>query len=70
LIVHKGNGAIEDPSEARTLSEARMAFDRDYILKKLEENSGNISRTADALGIERSHLYRKLKSLKINFEKN
>ena len=61
----KTNGPGEDPVETRSLSEARMAFDRDYILKKLEENRGNISRTAEALGIERSHLHRKLKSLKI-----
>ena len=61
----KPNGAQKNPAEARSLSEARMAFDRDYILKKLEENRGNISRTAEALGIERSHLHRKLKSLKI-----
>jgi len=69
-VVLKENGSLEDPSEARSLSEARLAFDRDYILKKLEENNGNISRTADALGIERSHLYRRLKSLRINLEKN
>jgi two-component system nitrogen regulation response regulator NtrX len=69
-VVLKDNWPVEDPAEARSLSEARMAFDRDYILKKLEENGGNISRTADSLGIERSHLYRKLKSLKINFERN
>jgi two-component system nitrogen regulation response regulator NtrX len=69
-VVLKENGSPEDPSEARSLSEARLAFDRDYILKKLEENGGNISRTADALGIERSHLYRKFKSLRINLEKN
>jgi two-component system, NtrC family, nitrogen regulation response regulator NtrX len=62
------NGLAEDP--ARSLSEARLAFDRDFILKKLEENSGNVSRTAEALGIERSHLYRKMKSLKIRFERN
>ncbi|HEX2524190.1 MAG TPA: sigma-54 dependent transcriptional regulator [Terriglobia bacterium] len=68
-VVLKDNLPVEDPAEARSLSEARQAFDRDYILKKLEENGGNISRTADALGIERSHLYRKLKSLKINLEK-
>jgi len=69
-VVLKNNGLVEDPSEARTLSEARIAFDRDYILKKLEENAGNISRTADALGIERSHLYRTMKSLKIGLERN
>jgi two-component system nitrogen regulation response regulator NtrX len=66
-IAH-GNGLAEDT--AHSLSEARLAFDRDFILKKLEENSGNVSRTAEALGIERSHLYRKMKSLKIRFERN
>ncbi len=65
-VVYKGSVSLDEPAEAKSLSEARMAFDRDYILKKLEENAGNISRTADALGIERSHLYRKLKSLKIS----
>ena len=65
-VVYKGSASLEEAIEAKSLSEARMAFDRDYILKKLEENAGNISRTADALGIERSHLYRKLKSLKIS----
>ena len=48
-----------------SLQEARAAYEREYILKKLEENSGNIRRTAEALGIERSHFYRKMKSLGI-----
>lgn len=42
-----------------------MAYERDYILRKLEENQGNVSRTAEVLGLERSHLYRKMKSLGI-----
>jgi two-component system nitrogen regulation response regulator NtrX len=48
-----------------SLQEARASYERDYILRKLEENRGNISRTAEALGLERSHLYRKMKSLGI-----
>ena len=48
-----------------TLQEARENYERDYILRKLEENKGNVSRTAEALGLERSHLYRKMKSLGI-----
>jgi two-component system nitrogen regulation response regulator NtrX len=48
-----------------SLHEARAAYERDYILRKLEENQGNISRTAEVLGLERSHLYRKMKSLGI-----
>ncbi len=48
-----------------SLQEARAAYERDYILRKLEESHGNVSRTAEALGLERSHLYRKMKSLGI-----
>jgi two-component system, NtrC family, nitrogen regulation response regulator NtrX len=48
-----------------SLQEARAAYERDYILRKLEENRGNVSRTAEVLGLERSHLYRKMKSLGI-----
>src|SRR5690348_6919405 len=43
-----------------SLHEARSAYERDYILKKLEENAGNMTRTAEVLGLERSHLYRKM----------
>ena len=48
-----------------TLQEARENYERDYILRKLEANKGNVSRTAEALGLERSHLYRKMRSLGI-----
>ncbi len=48
-----------------SLAEARAAYERDYIIRKLEENQGNVSRTAEALGLERSHLYRKMRSLGI-----
>jgi two-component system, NtrC family, nitrogen regulation response regulator NtrX len=48
-----------------TLHEARAAYERDYIIRKLDENHGNVSRTAEALGLERSHLYRKMKALGI-----
>ncbi len=49
-----------------SLQEARAAYERDYILRKLEENQGNVTRTAEVLGLERSHLYRKMKSLGIS----
>ena len=49
---------------ADSLKDARMDFERQFILKKLEENEGNISKTADAIGLERSNLHKKLKSLK------
>ena len=57
--------ARSGPSVFSSLQEARAAYERDYILRKLEENKGNVSRTAEVLGLERSHLYRKMKSLGI-----
>ncbi len=48
-----------------SLQEVREAAEREYILKKLEETSGNVTRTAEILGLERSHLYRKMKALGI-----
>ncbi|MBZ2177906.1 MAG: sigma-54 dependent transcriptional regulator [Acidobacteria bacterium] len=48
-----------------SLQEVREAAEREYIFKKLEETKGNVSRTAELLGLERSHLYRKMKALGI-----
>ncbi|MDQ6699047.1 MAG: sigma-54 dependent transcriptional regulator [Acidobacteriota bacterium] len=48
-----------------SLQEVREAVERDYILKKLEETNGNMTRTAELLGLERSNLYRKMKTLGI-----
>lgn len=45
--------------------EAREDFERKFILEKLDENGGNISKTAAAIGMERSHLHRKLRAYKI-----
>ena len=68
LTNHRGH-----PAQSRgraggfsTLHEARAAYERDYILRKLDENQGNVSRTAEVLGLERSHLYRKMKTLGIS----
>jgi two-component system nitrogen regulation response regulator NtrX len=47
------------------LFEARDAWERNYILAALAAFDGNISRTADALGLERSNLYKKMRALGI-----
>jgi two-component system nitrogen regulation response regulator NtrX len=44
----------------------RETFEREYILRKLAECEGNMTRTAEAMGIDRSHLYRRMKALGIN----
>ncbi len=52
----------EERLKERTLKEAREAFERAYILAELRTEDWNMTRTAERLGIERSHLYRKLKA--------
>jgi two-component system nitrogen regulation response regulator NtrX len=47
------------------LHHARDDFERQYILRALAAQQGNISRTADVLGVERSNLYRKMRSFGI-----
>jgi two-component system nitrogen regulation response regulator NtrX len=51
--------------DRRTLHEARDQFERDLILRTLAEQQGNMSRTAEVLGVERSNLYRKMKAFGI-----
>ena len=52
-----------------TLERARRGFEREYLLAKLREHAGNISRTAAAIGIARENLSRKLKLHKIGVER-
>jgi two-component system nitrogen regulation response regulator NtrX len=54
--------------ESATLQQAREAYERDYILKKIDECHGNVSRAAESLGLERSHLYRKMKALGVSIK--
>ena len=64
-LVYRDGTRRASRSEFSTLHQARDAYERDYILKKLDENHGNVSRTSEVLGLERSHLYRKMKTLGI-----
>lgn len=60
-VEHEGS----DYFQYKTLKDARDAFEKDYITKKLEENNWNISRTAEILDVERSNLHRKIKAYEI-----
>jgi two-component system nitrogen regulation response regulator NtrX len=57
--------AVAGDARERSLREARDNFERAYILAELRASEWNMTRTAERLGIERSHLYRKLKSYNI-----
>lgn len=49
-----------------SLRDARHAFEREYITHRLRDNEWNVSKTADDLKIERSHLHRKIKLLNVD----
>jgi len=59
--------AVPEPSAAErlTLHAARDRFERELILRTLAEQQGNMSRTAEVLGVERSNLYRKMRAFGI-----
>jgi two-component system nitrogen regulation response regulator NtrX len=76
MLVYRGpklteSGRISTKSEEfSSLVEAREAYEREFILKKLDEFHGNISRAAEGLGLERSHLYRKMKALGVSVKES
>ncbi len=59
---------INARADANNFREARSTFEKEYILKKINENNGNISKTAESIGLERSYLHRKIKSFGIDLE--
>jgi two-component system nitrogen regulation response regulator NtrX len=59
------DAAAPEPHERLTLHEARDRFERALILRTLAEQQGNMSKTADVLGVERSNLYRKMRAFGI-----
>ena len=49
-----------DPFESKTFEEFKNLSERLFFRSKLEANNGNVKRTAEELGMQRSHLYKKL----------
>ncbi len=59
------NNSIFKDTFTSPLKEAREQFEKEYLTIQLKKNHGNISKTADFIGMERSALHRKLKQLGI-----
>lgn len=62
LIEKKLTNTTSDLSDFSTFREARAEFEKEFLIKKIQENGGNISKTAEAIGLERSYLHRKIKA--------
>lgn len=63
-------GLVEGPALSEdgmvTFREARARFEKEFLVQKLDEHHGNISKTAETIGLERSYLHRKIKSYGID----
>lgn len=55
-------GGADAHLEMSTFREARAEFEKEYLVRKIQENGGNISKTAETIGLERSYLHRKIKA--------
>ncbi len=64
----QGFKKAEEIFEQGELKKAKEEFERQYIIKTLQLNDGNVSKTSKILGVERTHLYRKLKALNIQID--
>lgn len=58
----------EEIFEQGDLKKAKEEFERQYIIKTLQLNDANVSKTSKILGVERTHLYRKIKTLNIQID--
>ncbi|HWU43024.1 MAG TPA: sigma-54 dependent transcriptional regulator, partial [Bdellovibrio sp.] len=69
-LVEQGDGKSMDMQDLSTFREARAQFEKEYLVRKIAENSGNISKTAEVIGLERSYLHRKIKAYGIDSKDN
>ena len=65
ISLNNNDKTLIEKSFSSPLKEAREHFEKEYLTNQLKKNHGNISKTADFIGMERSALHRKLKSLGI-----
>ena len=57
-----GENFGQDLNSMSSFRDARAKFEKEYLIQKIQENDGNISRTAEMIGLERSYLHRKIKA--------
>ncbi len=70
LALVRDEDARKDPFALKTYQEFKDFMDKEYLVKKLRENGGNVSRTARQLDMQRSNLYKKLEKFGIEFRKD
>jgi len=68
VVADKSRGSAQMPYDL-PLREAREQFEHDYLLHQLREVGGSVGKLAKRVGMERTHLYRKLRALGIDHKK-
>lgn len=63
-------GSASGGGDQLNFRDARAQFEKEYLVRKIDENNGNISRTAESIGLERSYLHRKIKAYGIDVHKD
>lgn len=66
-MILEAGGHLHGTTES-SFRKARAEFEKEFLLQKISENGGNISKTAEAIGLERSYLHRKIKSYGIEVQ--
>jgi len=66
LVLTREEDMMKDPFGMQTYQEFRDFTEKEFLVKKLRENSGNVSKTARQLGMQRSNLYKKLEKYSID----
>jgi two-component system nitrogen regulation response regulator NtrX len=61
---------VREGLESESLESARRAFEREFLRARLREHGWNISRTAEAIGLARESLSRKIRSYKIEMQRD
>jgi two-component system nitrogen regulation response regulator NtrX len=64
------SGPKGDAGDPATLEEARKNFERDYLVGRLEDHGWNVARTAEAIGLARESLWRKIRALGIEVQRD
>ncbi len=65
-LIDKDDEKGFEMQDLSTFRDARAQFEKEYLLRKINENGGNISKTAEVIGLERSYLHRKIKAYGID----
>lgn len=69
-LLHPDEAAMETEVQTLSLKDARARFEKQLILDRLISMNNNVSKTAESLGLDRTHLYRKMNELGLNNHTN